>query len=141
MEDQVLKVGIESLSEMPADVEVPLGDIPRRLAGGGILFIVIVIQDKGVEILHLQNGAQVGLLVSLIDDRLLEAMAFLAADVAGILAVCAFVDRLEIVFGIAVCPEHGRLGFLEAGQRVLQHFYVESAFRGFLHDKAGRLDA
>ena len=53
-----------------------------------------------LEILLFQDLPDIGLGIYQVNGRLLEAMAFLAANVASILTVRAAVRRLKIILGI-----------------------------------------
>ena len=66
------------------------GAAGRRVALG----IIVVVKRQRIEILRCQNSFDIGLCIDQVDRRLLEAVAAVLTDVAGILTVRTCVDGL-----------------------------------------------
>ena len=83
----------------------------------GMKLLQTLIQRFG-EILLLQDPLQVGLLIEQVDNSLLEAVALLCADVAGVPAVGAGIVRFQVIFREPCVKKKLPLAGEKPGQRL-----------------------
>ena len=103
VEKEIFKLCVKGFDEIQAFADGMFCRVKAGQSGGRVrLFPGIIIIRKVLKILCIQNLTDIGLRIDQVDRSLLETMAFLSADIAGVLTVGAAIRRIKIMFRIAV---------------------------------------
>ena len=93
IKEEIMVVGIEIFDKVSAG--------PHRILKTGQVLALIILIGQSIEILCAEHFAYVGLFIEQGDHGLLKTVTFLAADIARILTVRAFIDRFQVIRGKA----------------------------------------